>query len=94
MAKGEVDMLETLANINISTPALRGILTAAEILLTGFALYWLWEVGLKLFSLLGKGIVKSAQAHPKTTTAYMPWVSASRRSIVEVGSESERNPNL
>ncbi len=88
-------MLETLVNINnMATPTLRGILTAAEILLTGFALYWLWEVGLKLFSLLGKRSVKSAPARPETTTAYIPEVSASRKSMVGVGSESGSTPNL
>ncbi|MFC2003501.1 hypothetical protein ACFLV4_06135 [Chloroflexota bacterium] len=86
-------MIETLANINIVTPALRGIITAAEILLTGFALYWLWEIGLKLFSLFGKRIVKSAPARPETTTAYIPEVSASRKSIAGVGSESGFTPN-
>jgi len=88
-------MLETLANINnMTTPVLRGILTAAEILLAGFALYWLWEVGLKLSSLLGKRIAKSAPARPETTTAYIPEVSASQKSIVGVGSESGSTPNL
>ena len=75
-------MFETFANINMATPALRGILTVAEILLTGFALYWLWEVGIKLFSLLGKRSVKSAQARPETTTAYIPGGGASRKAIV------------
>jgi len=88
-------MLETLANINnTATPVLRGILTAVEILLTGFALYWLWEVGLKLFSLIGKRNVKSAPARPETTTAFIPKVSASQKSIVGVGSESGSTSNF
>ncbi|MFC1904791.1 hypothetical protein ACFLXT_03395 [Chloroflexota bacterium] len=88
-------MFETLTNINnIATPALRGILAAIEILLTGFVLYWLWEVGLKLFSLLGKRIVKSAPARPVTTTAYIPKVSSIRKSIAGVGSESGSTSNV
>ena len=87
-------MFETFANINMATPALRGILTVAEILLTGFALYWLWEVGIKLFSLLGKRSFKSAQARPETTTAYIPGAAQAAKPLWEVGSESECNPNL
>jgi len=59
-------MLEAFANIHIATPALRGIITVAEILFTGFALYWLWEVVLKLFGLLGKRTGKSAQTSHET----------------------------
>lgn len=87
-------MFETIENINMAIPALRGIITVAEILLTGFILYWLWEVGLKLFSLLGKRTVKSAQPRPETTTAYIPEVSTSRKSVVEVGSGSQGNPSF
>jgi len=82
-------MLETLANINnIANPTLRGILTAVEILLTGFVLYWLWEVGLKLFSLIGKRVVKSAPARPEKSITHIPRASVKRKSITGVGSES------
>jgi len=47
-------MIETLTGVNIAVPALRAILIVAEILLAGFALYWLWEGLLKLFSLLSR----------------------------------------
>ncbi|MFC1907334.1 hypothetical protein ACFLW8_04570 [Chloroflexota bacterium] len=81
-------MFETLTDINLASPVLKGILTAAEILLTGFALYWLWEIGIKLFGLLGKRNVKSAQARPETTITHIPRASIKRKSIAGVGSES------
>ena len=58
-------MIETFTDINITTPILRGLLVVAELLLIGFALYYLWEVGLKVFGLLGKRTAKSALALPK-----------------------------
>ncbi len=82
-------MFESITNTVIAIPALRGIITVAEILLTGFALYWLWEMVLKLSSRLGKNNIETAKARPETTAAHTPKVSAGRRSIVGVRGESE-----
>ena len=87
-------MLEYLVNINVANPTLKGIFIVAEILLTGFTLYWLWEVGFNLFSLFGKSTFKSSQDRTEASIDYTANVITSRKSLVEIGSDSQKNPSF
>jgi len=83
-------MFELLTNIDVTVPFLRGVITLIEILFTGFVLYWLWEIGLKLFGRLRKRTVITATGSPETIPAQMPERNAVDKSIVVGESESER----
>ena len=80
-------MFEPLTNIDVTTPFLRGIITLIEILFIGFVLYWLWEIGLKLFGRLRKRTIRTATGSPETAPAQIPERSAVDKSIV--GGESD-----
>lgn len=82
-------MFESLTNIDVTAPFLKGIITVVEILFTGFVLYWLWEIGLKLFGRLRERTVRTATGSPKTIPAQIPELSEVGKSIVGVGTESE-----
>ena len=60
-------MLEYIAGITVTVPALKGILTVFEILIIGFLLYWIWEMALKLGGRIGKRTVRTATGNPETT---------------------------
>jgi len=82
-------VLEYIAGITVTVPALQGIITVFEILLIGFLLYWIWEMVLKLSGRIGKGTAKTATVNPGTTPSQIPETGAENKSIGGAESKNE-----
>ena len=69
-------MLSTVANflitVPVASPIVQGLITVVEILALGFALYWLWELGLRLAGRFGEVPRKSGTARTEKVSAGIP----------------------